>query len=131
MFYFGHSSNVLSTIVRLGFARDTYPLLSSNFDDMRNRQWKSSYLSPFAANIMAVLYECHGKKHVTFFINEVPMLVKKYGCTLCPWELIDNMFDPIVSSPSCTFDQTSAASFVSRTIVLVFFTSLFNIIKIK
>jgi len=111
VFYFGHSSNVFSAIVRLGFARDTTPLLSSNFNSMRGRKWKSSYLSPFASNLMAVLYDCHGEKKVTFFLNEVPMTVEKYGCTLCPWKLIENMFDPIVSSPSCTFDENNSPAF--------------------
>ncbi|XP_025191415.1 multiple inositol polyphosphate phosphatase 1-like [Melanaphis sacchari] len=127
VFYFGHSSNVLSAIVRLGFARDTLFLLSSNFNEMRDRKWKTSYLSPFASNIMAVLYECNGVKKVTFFINEIPMIVERYGCTLCPWELIENMFDPIISSPSCIFDENSSASDVSRTMNLVFFTYLLNI----
>lgn len=120
VFYFGHSSNVFSAIVRLGFARDGAPLLSSNFREMRDRQWKTSYLSPFASNVMAVLYECDGAKKVTFFVNEVPATIERYGCTLCPWELIDNMFDPIVSSPSCTFDQPSAAvSIVPKTTVIM------------
>lgn len=121
MFYFGHSTNVFSAIVRLGFARDTTPLLSSNFNDMRDRKWKSSYLSPFASNLMAVLYDCHGEKKVTFFVNEIPMTVEKYGCTLCPWTLIENMFDPIVSSPSCTFDENnSPASRVCTTTNILF-----------
>ncbi|XP_015373305.1 PREDICTED: uncharacterized protein LOC107168416 [Diuraphis noxia] len=51
VFYFGHSANVFSAIVRLGFAKDTTPLLSSNFNDMRNRKWKSLYLSLFASNL--------------------------------------------------------------------------------
>ncbi|CAH1736207.1 multiple inositol polyphosphate phosphatase 1-like [Aphis gossypii] len=127
VFYFGHSSNVFSAIVRLGFARDTIPLLSSNFNNMRDRKWKSSYLSPFASNLMAVLYECHGVKKVTFFVNEVPMTVEKYGCTLCPWELIENMFDPIISNPSCTFDENSSAFKISRTMNLLFLTYILNI----
>lgn len=127
VFYFGHSSNVFSAIVRLGFARDTSPLLSSNFNDMRDRKWKSSYLSPFAANVMAALYECHGENKVTFFVNEVPMVVEKYGCILCPWTLIENLFDPIVSSPSCTFEENSLASRVCKTTNILFLTCLINI----
>jgi len=127
MFYFGHSSNVFSAIVRLGFAKDISPLLSSNFDDMRDRKWKSSFLSPFASNVMAVLYECHGLKKVTFFVNEIPMVVEKYGCTLCPWKLIENMFDPIISSPSCTFDEKSSASSVSTTMNILFLPCILNI----
>jgi len=119
---------VFSVIVRLGFARDTSPLLSSNFNDMRDRKWKSSYLSPFASNFMAVLYECNGVKKVTFFVNEVPMTVEKYGCTLCPWELIENMFDPIVSNPSCTFDENSSASKTSRTMNLLLLSYILNIL---
>ncbi|CAI6358905.1 unnamed protein product [Macrosiphum euphorbiae] len=125
VFYFGHSANVFSAIVRLGFARDTTPLLSSNFNDMRDRKWKTSYLDPFASNLMAVLYECHGEKKVTFFVNEVPMTVEKYGCTLCPWTSIENMFDPIVSSPSCTFDENNSSAFrVCTTTNILFLTCL-------
>lgn len=80
-------------------------------------------LSPFASNVMAVLYECPSGKKVTFFVNEIPMVVEKLKCTLCPWELIENTFDPIVSSPSCTFDdQTSSASIYSKNIILLFLT---------
>ncbi|XP_022180136.1 multiple inositol polyphosphate phosphatase 1-like isoform X2 [Myzus persicae] len=129
VFYFGHSSNVFSAIVRLGFARDTTPLLSSNFNDMRDRKWKSSYLSPFASNVMAALYECHGEKKVTFFVNEVPMMVEKYGCTLCPWTLIENMFDPIVSSPSCTFNENnSSASRLCAASNILFLICLLNFV---
>lgn len=130
VFYFGHSANVFSAIVRLGFARDATPLLSSNFDEMRNRKWKSSYLSPFASNVMAVLYDCHGANKVTFFVNQVPMTVEKYGCTLCPWQSIDAMFGPIVSSPSCTFDEHSGVprTAVNGVLLLVVIGCSFNVL---
>lgn len=129
VFYFGHASNMLSTIVRLGFAKDSSHLLSSNFKEMHDRKWRLSKLIPFASNIIAVLYDCPSGMKVTFFVNEIPINIEKYGCTLCPWESIESMFDPIVSSPSCTADQTSSASILSKTIVvffLTFFLSLFN-----
>lgn len=123
IFLFGHSSNVFSTIVRLGFAKDSSPLLASNFKEMHDRKWRTAKLCPFASNVMAMLYECPTGKQVTFFVNEIPIFVEKLNCTLCPWELIESMFDPIVSSPSCTFDdQTSSASIFSKNIILLFLT---------
>lgn len=112
---------MLSTIVRLGFGKDSSPLLASNFKEMYDRKWRSTNLGPFASNVMAVLYECPDGKKVTFFVNEIPMFVEMHKCTLCPWELIESMFNPIVSSPSCTFeDQTSSASIFSKNMILIF-----------
>ncbi|VVC24780.1 Histidine phosphatase superfamily,Histidine phosphatase superfamily, clade-2,Histidine acid [Cinara cedri] len=109
VFYFAHSSNILGAIVRLGFARDLWNLTSDNYDKLRGRQWRTSYLSPFASNLMVVLYECLDGYKVTFYVNGNPAVVEQYGCTLCPWQVISNMLDPIVSSPSCTFQETSRA----------------------
>jgi multiple inositol-polyphosphate phosphatase/2,3-bisphosphoglycerate 3-phosphatase len=129
VFYFAHSSNVLSTIAGLGFANDSSRLLSSNYEEMQNRKWRSSYLDPFASNIIAALYECDGDHKVTFYVNEIPMVVEKYGCTLCPWEKIEKMFDPIVSSSSCSFYQsTSSATLILNAITLVFFICSMNIL---
>lgn len=123
MFYFGHSSNVLSAILRLGFAKDSTKLLSTNFDDMRDRKWKTSYLIPFASNFMAVLYNCKGVKKVIFFLNENPIFMEKHNCTLCLWDQIEEMYEPIVSSPSCMLNSTtSSASVVSKTMVTIFLT---------
>lgn len=129
VFYFGHSSNVLSTITGLGFANDSSRLLSSNYKEMQNRKWRSSYLDPFASNVMVALYECDGVHKVTFFVNEIPMVVEKYGCTLCPWEKIEKMLNLIISSPACSFDQsTSSATLISNAIALVFFVCSMNIL---
>lgn len=123
MFYFGHSSNVLSTLVRLGFAKDSSTLLGTNYDDMRDRKWKTSFLIPFASNFMAVLYDCQGVKKVTFFANEIPITIEKHNCTLCSWDLIDKMYDSIVSSQSCLLHSIpSSASFVSKTMAWIFLT---------
>lgn len=129
VFFFAHSANLLSTIAGLGLAEDSSPLLSTNYKEMNDRKWRTSYLDPFAANVIAALYECDGVHKVTFFVNEIPMLLKKYGCTLCPWETIEKMFDSIVSSPECALDEsTSSASLISKTIALVFFTFVMNIL---
>lgn len=128
VFYFAHSSNVMNTIAGLGFAKDNSHLLSTNYEEMRDRKWRTSILDPFASNIIVALYECDGVQKVTFFINEIPMVVEKHGCTLCPWETIEKMFDSIVSSPECTSDQsTSAASLISKAIALVLFAFAINI----
>jgi len=124
VFNLGHSANVFSVIVKLSFAKDITLPLSTNYNDMRDRKWKTSYLSLFASNVMAVLYECNGVNKVTFFVNEIPMVVEKHNCTLCNWELINEMFtDPIDS-------KTSEASYSSYTIAIFFLICSFNVLKL-
>lgn len=110
MFYFGHSSNVLGAVVRLDAAeRDAAPLLATNFSGARNRKWRTSWLSPFGANVMAVLYDCRGEHNVAFYINGVPTpVVGNDQCVLCPWPLIDRLLGPIVDDPAC--DMAGASS---------------------
>lgn len=74
---------------------------------------KIDQIKSFSIKCVAVLYDFPSEKKVTFFVNEIPILVKKYRCTLCPWESIKSMFDSIFSNSSCTFDdQTSLASII-------------------
>lgn len=55
--YFSHSSMHQLLLTAMGIAKDKQPLKASNFETMKNRNWKASKMGPFAANFAAVKYE--------------------------------------------------------------------------
>jgi multiple inositol-polyphosphate phosphatase/2,3-bisphosphoglycerate 3-phosphatase len=55
--YFTHHEMILLVLTSLGFDKDSQPLTSKNYDTMANRQWRSSVISPFAANLAAVFFK--------------------------------------------------------------------------
>lgn len=120
IFYFGHSPNIMSVVTKLGIGKDETPLLSTNFEEMRTRKWRTSYIDPFASNVIAVFFRCRDGNKATILLNEhaIPMN-KERDCQLCPWEPIEAQFDPITSNNnSCTLDfckSSSSSSFTSTT----------------
>lgn len=55
--YFGHSTTVQLFLTAFGIAKDKEPVNAKNFEKMKDRQWKTSKIGPFAANFAAVKYE--------------------------------------------------------------------------
>lgn len=54
--YFTHSTPFEAFLTALGIARDAVPLRADNYYQQTQRQWRTSTLSPFAANLAVVLY---------------------------------------------------------------------------
>lgn len=54
--YFTHSTPFEAFLTALGIAQDAVPLRADNYYQQTQRQWRTSTLSPFAANLAAVLY---------------------------------------------------------------------------
>lgn len=68
--YFTHSTRVQQVLATLGaFDGEELPN-SDNFNEMHNRKWKTSVVSPSAANLAVIQYECGTESNVKFFINE-------------------------------------------------------------
>ncbi|KAJ6642688.1 Multiple inositol polyphosphate phosphatase 1 [Pseudolycoriella hygida] len=65
--YFGHSKTLLLLFTALGAFEDPTPLTADNYDKLSNRQWRTSSICPFAANLAVVKYP--GNK-VKFLVNE-------------------------------------------------------------
>jgi multiple inositol-polyphosphate phosphatase / 2,3-bisphosphoglycerate 3-phosphatase len=55
--YFTHSSELQLFLVALGAAKDDTPLRADNYDQMKNRLWRTSAIGPFTTNVAAVKYE--------------------------------------------------------------------------
>lgn len=105
VFYFSHSGTVLKLLALLGLYEDKQPLLSDNYEDMINeRDWKTSFIGPFASNVAFALQKC-GEKESDFkvgvFVNE--KLTSLPNCELwCPWETFINLYP---SLKVCQFDK--------------------------
>ena len=54
--YFTHSAAIQLLATALGLYKDRETLRADNYMEMKDRMWKTSTLSPFAANLVAVKY---------------------------------------------------------------------------
>ena len=57
IFYFAHSTTLQLFLTTMEIAKDSVPLKASNYESMRNRKWRTSHLTPFAANLAAIFYK--------------------------------------------------------------------------
>lgn len=74
--YFTHSAAIVLLLTALRIAHDMDTLRADNFHDMQQRQFRISALTPFAANFMAIKYDCPNEpitEKVAFFLNEKPV----------------------------------------------------------
>ncbi|PNF38918.1 hypothetical protein B7P43_G07444 [Cryptotermes secundus] len=102
--YFTHHEMILLVLTSLGFDKDKEALTSSNYDQMSGREWRSSFISPFTANLAAVFFKCDAGEpyRVQLYFNE--HLLDINGCDqgLCDWSYFKQQFGSI--SSSCNLD---------------------------
>lgn len=107
----------------LGIGKDDTPLLSTNFEQMKHRKWKISFLDPFASNVIAVFYRCNDGNKAMILLNEHAIPFGKDKCRLCPWQPIEAQFDPIISNnKTCNLKmcKSSATSLSIHLVIVVF-----------
>ncbi|CAG9827729.1 unnamed protein product [Diabrotica balteata] len=97
-FIFTQTETFLSTLVALGIAKDYNPLTAENYMQQSRRNWKTSTISPFAANLVATLYECNRdeKYRVVFFLNESPVEFQECSVGLCNWSTVQQKYQDLV-----------------------------------
>lgn len=84
---FAHSNTMKTFITAMGIAQDSMTLRADNYEHQKNRKWKTSLLTPFGGNIVAIRYKCHRpmkQDKVRFFINE-----ERLDMDWCPEGLCD------------------------------------------
>ncbi|XP_069969884.1 multiple inositol polyphosphate phosphatase 1 [Penaeus vannamei] len=87
IFYFAHDKTILKVLARIGLFRPSEHLRHDNFAEMRNRVWRSSFVSPFSANIVFVLYQCGMQFKVgTFFEGQPTPLPELCTGVACHWK---------------------------------------------
>lgn len=85
--YFSHSAALQLFLTGLGALRDDFDLKGDNFTKMSMRKWKTSEISPFAANIAVVRYKCTERDQVKIFLNEKLLHLDWCGTNgACDWQ---------------------------------------------
>ena len=94
-FYFGHAETLAPLYAALGLFNDSTSLLSTNYEQMKNRKFKSSQILPFSANIALILYDCNNgvgsqssepsseKFVLRVYVNEQPQMIPACGDYVC------------------------------------------------
>lgn len=88
---------------------------------MKNRTWRTSFIDPFASNVIAVFYKCGDGNKAMFLLNERAIPMGKNECKICPWEPIEARFDPMTSNNlTCNLDMcTSSAANSSKLFIML------------
>jgi len=128
IFYFGHTTNILSMVARLRIGKDDTPLLSTNFEQMKNRKWRTSFIDPFASNVIAVFYKCRDGNKAMILLNEHGIPMGKDECRICPWEPIEAQLNAITSNnQTCNLNMCkNPAALSSINLVVVIFACMIH-----
>ncbi|XP_039753311.1 multiple inositol polyphosphate phosphatase 1-like [Pararge aegeria] len=99
--YFTHDTMVDMIYSAMGLYED-YPKLSG-FERIKDRKWRTSFLTPFAANFVAVLHRCPKIQNSTtntyriqFLVNEKEMHL--CGDRFCSWKGFENTFQKFTNT---------------------------------
>lgn len=112
--YFAHTASIQLLLTALGAVKDVTPLRADNYPQMSRRKWRSSEITPFAANLAAIKYDCpndNDRTKVMFFLNQKPMDFSFCNVGLCNWSDIKRLYTRFDGADcSKTFCQDSGAS---------------------
>lgn len=104
-----HKTVLLSIMAALGLYDDGKPVLASNKDQMAERNFQTSRITPFSSNIGFVLYSCQPNQGTRTFrievmVNEQPVKLPACDSFLCPYEQVRNAYAGLIDI--CKFQQT-------------------------
>lgn len=110
---FGHSANVQLLISAMGVLKDVHPLTADNYYQQKRRQFRSSRIDPFSANLVAIAYDCDDveRQKVMFFLNEKPLELPWCRVGLCDWSQVEQHYQKYLSEIDCSreFCQQNSA----------------------
>jgi len=96
---FAHAETILPFVCLLGLYQDPF-VLHWNSPGLDTRQWHSSIISPFAANVALALYNCNGVYKVKLLLNEVPVPIPRCGGAFyCPVDAFQTIYQPALICP--------------------------------
>lgn len=110
VFQFTHTAELQLLLVSLGMYKDNNHLTANNIES--RRQWRTSMLTPFSANLVAVLYRCNEgeKDRVMFFLNEKPVDYPGCHVGLCNWKYLKQKLQDTVNRCDVDFCQHGSAA---------------------
>ncbi|KAK3889555.1 hypothetical protein Pcinc_006448 [Petrolisthes cinctipes] len=91
IFYFAHDKTIFKVLASFGLFRPAQHLRHDNFKSMKDRVWRTSFVSPFSANLAFVLYRCGDGKEENhkvgvFFEGQPTPLPDVCRGVTCRWE---------------------------------------------
>ena len=109
VFQFGHSETVVQVFTALGLFKDQERLLATNMVKMRNRNFRTSKISPYSANIVFVLYACEDLRHVhdtddrnittyvlKILVNEEPVTIPACNKKQCLYSVVKKYYEDLI-----------------------------------
>ncbi|XP_041066297.1 multiple inositol polyphosphate phosphatase 1b [Carcharodon carcharias] len=127
---FGHAETLLPVLTLMGYFKDDYPLLANNFEEQKNRKFRSGRISPFAANLILVLYQCNeaqnlGEKYkLQLFLNEKPLPFPHSGNLVADYGEVKNCYQHLIEALKFrnVCDDHSSFHFIFFLFLLLLFT---------
>ncbi|KAK2820190.1 hypothetical protein Q5P01_023149 [Channa striata] len=69
----GHAETLLPLLSLLGLHKDKTPPTANNYQSQYGRTFRTSRITPYAANLLFVLYDCQRGPRLQLLINESPV----------------------------------------------------------
>lgn len=95
IFRFSHSGLLLKVYARMGLFRDATPPRADNFKQQTSRQWRSSLIDPFTANLALVLFQCSDGYKLLAYVQEREVVLPGCDNILCPMETVLANYAPL------------------------------------
>lgn len=99
---------------------------------MKTRKWRTSFIDPFASNVIAVFYKCKDGNKAMILLNEHGIPMGKDDCRLCPWEPIEDKLNALTSNnQTCNIDVCkNSAALSSISLIIVIFAYMIQVLYI-
>ena len=100
VFHFSDIISLQNLLTTLNINKDQMQLTAYNYKQMAKRQWRTSFMSPFAANLIAVFYKCDSTSQpnkVMFYLAEKLVMLDGCDVGLCDWDYFKQKFRPIIN----------------------------------
>jgi hypothetical protein len=111
VFYFTHQTALLTLLARMNVANDQNPPTHSNYGSQSKRMWKTSSISPFNGNLMAVFFNCSSgsgatEQKIVFYLQESVLPLQGCEAGICSWETIRDKY--MSFADDCNVNRTCA-----------------------
>lgn len=108
IFHFSHAETIIPLLCLMGLFKDAEPLLANNYEEHKNRLFKTAIIAPFSGNVAVVLFSCTGDNpdslYVQVLANEMPVALPCCNAKeLCPIHQFRACFENM--SKQCDFSK--------------------------
>ncbi|XP_075232258.1 multiple inositol polyphosphate phosphatase 1-like [Lycorma delicatula] len=115
-FYFGHSSALFALLAQLGTFIDKEHITAGNFNQMKNRSWRTSVIDPFGSNFASVLLSCSSGDpyRIMFYLNEKNLKFNECNGYVCNWDHFYTLYKDVINPVTCNTKYCDRIDWFSR-----------------